>query len=107
MKKFQDLCALSRSTFFSDDTLLQTILSCFVTQEEFSRLNNILELWQSHMPKWHDLADEAARSEKLPRIQKYDFVGNAIEKVIIPLETKTIRQEVVNAGIFKNQSEVE
>lgn len=66
-----------------------------------------LGAWQKKIPEWNELANEAARPEKLPRLEKYDRVGMPREQIVLPLETKTIRREVVETGIWENHSEVE
>lgn len=66
-----------------------------------------LDQWQTFFPEWQAWSNEASRPEKFPRIEKFDSVGNAVERVILPLETKTFRKQVVEQGIFKNSSETE
>ncbi|MBI2340145.1 MAG: acyl-CoA dehydrogenase family protein [Deltaproteobacteria bacterium] len=95
------------SRLFSNDPGFQELLSFVCDEREADRLTSVLTAWEKKLPAWNDLSNEAARPEKLPRVEKYDRVGNRLEKVVFPPETKTIRREVVEAGIFSNQSEVE
>lgn len=95
------------SSLFKADTTLQTALQASAGNAENSRITGILSEWENKIPVWDLLAAEAARPEKLPRVEKYDRVGNRIEKIIIAPETRRIRQEVVATGIFKNKSQIE
>lgn len=70
-------------------------------------LQDRLAAWVKKLPFWNELANEAARPEKLPRLEKYDRAGNPREKIILPLETQLIRRDVVESGIFINESEIE
>ncbi|MDO8461987.1 MAG: acyl-CoA dehydrogenase family protein, partial [Deltaproteobacteria bacterium] len=42
-----------------------------------------------------------------PRIESYDSLGNPIDTIWIPPPTRTLRREVVEAGIFDNHSQLE
>ena len=53
---------------------------------------------------WDALAREASRSEKLPRIEQEDRVSNPVARVVLPLETQTLRREVVEMGVWKTRN---
>ncbi len=89
------------------DLALQTSLAYSAKADQLDRLDQILKIWENKLPGWDSLAKEASRAEKLPRIDRFDHVGNAIEKPIIAAETKQIRREVVATGIFENNSQIE
>lgn len=107
MKTLKEFSPVVTSRSFSDDVSFQKNLHYFLGQEASGSLCEVLRGWEKYIPRWEALASEAARAEKLPRIQKFDRVGNRTEQVIVPLETKTIRREVVEQGIFKGRFEVE
>ncbi len=107
MKTLQEFTAVDTRQFFSSDTTFQNLLSYHTETSEYSHLAEILSQWQAHLGEWNMLADEAARPEKLPRIERFDRVGNPIDRVVVPLETRLIRHRVVQAGIFNNQNELE
>ncbi len=56
---------------------------------------------------WDAWAEEAALQYEGPWLESYDAQGHAIEKVCLPPPTRKIREEVVEAGIFNNNSYVE
>lgn len=107
LQKLEDYTNHVNENLFGDDRTYQGLLSYFVSADDVHRLSSVLHSWSRHIPSWNVLADEAARPEKLPRLEKYDCVGNPVERVHVPLETKLIRHRVVEAGIFDNQSETE
>lgn len=97
---------LSLNVFESDQGFADTLTS-LVDEKEGRRLASVLREWEKPFPRWNDLAAEASRPEKLPRIEKYDRSGNRVERVILPLETKTIRREVVEGGIWESKTNLE
>lgn len=70
-------------------------------------LTGVLKKWETHLPRWEALATEASRPEKLPRVEKYDRVGNRVERIVLPLETRVFRRDVVEQGIFTGKTEFE
>ena len=104
LKGFQN--KVSESLFSADKSFQQFILY-YTGAGEAERLSAVLSDWEQKVAYWNSLADEAGRPEKLPRLEKYDRVGNPFEKVSLPLETRAIRHQVVAEGIFHNRSELE
>lgn len=94
------------NVFENDQGFIDALMS-LVDEKEGKRLSGVLREWEKPFPRWNDLAAEAARLEKLPRIEKYDRSGNRVERVILPLETKTIRREVVEKGIWGSKTNLE
>lgn len=94
-------------SLFSGDAALQASLLAYSGEAEKKRISGILSEWERRLPVWDRLAAEASRPEKLPRVEKFDRVGNRIEKIIIASETAQIRRAVVAAGIFKNVTQSE
>lgn len=107
MQTLKNFKPLTTNDIFEADAGLQQALSFVTDDKEKERLFSILTEWERKIPQWDEWANEAARPENFPRIEKYDRVGNRIEKVILPMETKAIRREVVEGGIFENQTELE
>jgi alkylation response protein AidB-like acyl-CoA dehydrogenase len=107
MKTLKDYQSQVAANLFTHDAGLQKVLTYFFKPAEYDRLQTVLRHWEEKLASWDVLASEAARPEKLPRLNKYDRVGRCIEEVILPLETQTIRREVVKTGIFSNASETE
>lgn len=92
---------------FENDRGFIDVLMSLVDEKEGKRLKAILGGWEKEFPRWNDLAAEVARPEKHPRIEKYDRSGNRVERVVLPLETKTIRREVVERGIWESKTNLE
>ena len=108
-EKKQDLknfSPLFLNVFGNDQGFIDT-LTTLLDEGERERLFSVLRRWEKPFPRWNELAAEASRPENLPRIEKYDGAGNRVERVILPLETRTIRREVVEAGIWESKTNVE
>lgn len=104
LKEFENKVS---ENLFSADVGFQNQLKSIIGAKEAARLGEILSLWEKNLPTWNRLADEAARPEKLPRVEKYDRVGNRVEKIVLPMETRTIRTQVVEEGLWTSPTEVE
>lgn len=92
---------------FENDQGFIDSLSFLVGGSERERLFGVLKSWEKPFARWSELSSEASRPEKLPRIEKYDRAGNRIEQIILPMETRTIRREVVEHGIWDSKTETE
>ncbi|HBF13885.1 MAG TPA: hypothetical protein DDW49_10965 [Deltaproteobacteria bacterium] len=104
LKQFQNKVS---ENLYTTDKGFQKQLKYVVGEKEAARLGEVLNNWEKNLPAWNLLADEAARPEKLPRIEKYDRVGNRVEKIVLPMETRTIRRQVVEKGLWTSPTEVE
>jgi alkylation response protein AidB-like acyl-CoA dehydrogenase len=107
MKKLKEFTNQVAETIFSADQGFQDHLKDLLSEKDCEQLHTTLKKWEAKIPGWEKLATEASRPEKLPRVQKYDEVGNRVEDIILPIETKTIKREVVETGIFEGNTEVE
>ena len=107
MKKLQDYTNSVIETLFTKDVGFQDQLDYLLPSKEKNRIISVLKDWEQKMPRWEALTTEVARPEKLPRVEKYDPVGNCVERIVLPLETKRVRREVVEAGIFTSKTELE
>lgn len=107
MKTLKEFVPLPTDRLIQDDIGLKEALLYFLGKGKGDRILSILSNWEKRIPGWNDMADEAARPEKLPRIERYDRVGNRIEKIVLPMETRTLKREVAEMGFFETGSEVE
>lgn len=57
--------------------------------------------------RWDELASQVALDYDGPRIESFDSFGNRCDTVWLPPPVRTLRQEVVEAGIFENRSQLE
>lgn len=107
MARLDQFESTAGQNFFSGDRTLQALIQYYQGKTEAHRLGEVLKKWDENIPYWNALADEAARPENLPRIQKFDHRGTPVERVVVPLETRILRHRVVEAGIFNGRSEFE
>ncbi len=94
-------------TLVTADAGLMDLIAAKLDGAARDRAIESLARFETKLPTWEKLATEASRPEKLPRVEKYDRVGNAVEDIILPLETQILRRDVVHEGIFNNASLVE
>lgn len=70
-------------------------------------LEERLRPFHQKLRHWDLLASDAEENHDGPRIEHYDPVGNRIDRIWLPEPTRQLRREVVLAGIFENQTQVE
>jgi acyl-CoA dehydrogenase len=101
MAQMQEFSGIEGADFFAEDRGLQTLLADLLTAEEraamFTSLHDCAQLVSG---RWNELACEASRTENLPRIAKYDRVGNATEKIEFCPQTIALRREIAEFGVL-------
>ncbi|OVE80871.1 hypothetical protein BVY03_05260 [bacterium K02(2017)] len=107
MKKMPDYKNRVNEDLFSGDKTFRFLMSAIFDTTKQETINRSLLRFEKNIPYWNALADSAAKPNHHPYIEKYDAVGNSIERVILPLETRLLRHRVVEAGIFQNDSMAE
>jgi len=97
----QEFSGIEGADFFAEDHGLQTLLADLLTAEEraamFTSLHDCAQLVSG---RWNALACEASRTENLPRIAKYDRVGNSVEKIEFCPQTIALRREIAEFGVL-------
>src|SRR3989338_3676196 len=104
MKKLQDFTNRVGESVFSSDHTFRSFMKFFLNETENSRVDKSMKEWEKNIPYWNALADESVRFENQPRLERFDRVGNKVEKIVVSLETRLLRHRVVEAGVFKNAS---
>ena len=101
MTHLQEFRGIEETDFFAQDkgfqTLLGDLLAAHQREEIFALLH---ECAQRAAGPWDRLAKEASRTENLPRIVKYDRVGNAVERVDFGEFTRQLRRDAADFGLF-------
>jgi acyl-CoA dehydrogenase len=101
MARLKDFQGIEGQDFFEMDRGFQTLLSDLLPEEEASPVFNSLHHCARLVAgRWNDLAVEASRHERLPKIVKYDRAGNAIERVDFGPFTRHLRREVAEFGVL-------
>lgn len=103
MARLKDFQGIEGQNFFETDRGFQTLLSELLPQDEVSPVFNSLHHCARLVAgRWNDLAIEASRAERLPKIVKYDRAGNPIERVDFGPLTRHLRREVAEFGVLTN-----
>jgi len=101
MARMQEFTGIEGTDFFAADRGLQTVLADLLTAEERAEVfSSLHDCGQLVAGRWNELACEASRAENLPRIAKYDRVGNPIEKIDFCPQTRALRREIAEFGVL-------
>ncbi len=94
--------------FFKADPGFRPLLESLCPPDQKKRLLGQLDAFSQKVSgRWDELARETALDYDGPRIESYDRVGNRIDRVWLPPPVRQLRREVVEGGIFQNDSQLE
>jgi len=103
MARLKDFHGIEGSNFFEQDRGLELLLSELLPEEKREAvIESVREFAGLIAGPWNDLANEASRSENLPRLVKHDRVGNPVERVELGPLTRRLRREVAEFGLFRS-----
>ena len=101
MARLSEFKGIEGQDFFEMDPGFQSLLGDLLTEEEGSTVFDSLHRCAMLVAgRWNDLARKASRPENLPRIVKYDRVGQPIEQVDFGPLTRQLRREVAEFGVL-------
>lgn len=101
MPRLREFQGIEGQDFFELDRGFQALLKDLLPEEELPLVFNSLHHFARLVAgRWSELAREASRPEHLPKIVKYDRVGNPIEGVDFGSLTRHLRREVAEFGIL-------
>ncbi len=108
MTRLKEFQGIEGADFFELDRGFQTILGGLLPgHEKDSIFLSLHECARLVSGPWNDLAREGSRAENLPKIIKYDRVGNRVERVDFGPYARRLRREVAEFGLLTNrQSEL-
>lgn len=102
MSRLEDFKGIEGVDFFAEDRGLQVLLGDLLGAEDRATVFASLHECAGFVSgRWNELACEANRAENLPRIVKYDRVGNPIEQIDFGPLTRQLRREAAEFGILK------
>lgn len=94
--------------FLQADEGFRKLLKDLAPASGWGRLEDVLSGFSAKVSgRWNALAEEAANDYQGPKLESFDRVGNPIDRVWLPPPVRQIRREVVEAGIFENDSQLE
>ncbi len=101
MSHLKDFRGIEGTDFFEQDKGLRVVLKDLLSDAEQAQIFPMLhECAKRVAGRWNDLASEASRHENLPKIVKFDRVGNPVERVDFGEYTRQLRREVAEFGLF-------
>lgn len=99
MARLSEFKGIEGQDFFDMDPGFQSLLGDLLTEEERTKVFDSLHRCAMLVAgRWNDLARKASRPENLPRIVKYDRVGQPVEQVDFGPFTRQLRREVAEFG---------
>lgn len=88
--------------FYLEDPFFQSVVRHY-TGDEWPRLDAAArELSRKVSFRWKTLADQAAIPEKRPFLVHYDAHNHRIDRIVRPMETLAMEQEVFSQGLFSD-----
>lgn len=97
--------------FYGVDKDFQKLLNDLIPEKQRSSLHEKLAAFSQKVSgPWDILAEEAVLQYPWPhgvRIESYDRGGNEIDRIWFPPPVRELRREVVQAGIWENESQLE
>ena len=106
--ELQQMKRLRGRNFFRADPSFGQLLDELAPPEQRDALKTKLEAFAQRVSnEWDALSEEAALEYDGPWIKPYDHLGNRIDEVCLPPPIRRMRREVVEAGIFENDSQLE
>jgi alkylation response protein AidB-like acyl-CoA dehydrogenase len=101
MSHLKDFRGIEGTDFFEQDKGLRVVLKDLLSDDEQAQIFPMLhECAKRVAGRWNDLASEANRHENLPKIVKFDRVGNPVERVDFGEYTRQLRREVAEFVLF-------
>ena len=101
MAQLQEFRGVEGTDFFAQDRGFQRLLADLLPADDQGDIFAMLHACASLAAgPWDRLAKEASRAENLPRLIKYDRVGNPIEQVDFGEHTRQLRRQTADFGLF-------
>ena len=91
--------------YYADDPFIQKVVRHFAGDgwAAVDEAAGKLSLQASH--RWRDLADIAARPENSPMVLHYDGHNHRIDRIVRPMETRTMEHEVFSEALFSEKTD--
>lgn len=101
MTHLKEFRGVEGTNFFAEDKGFQTLLADLLPDTQREEILTMLNACGERAAgRWDYLAKEASRTENLPRIVKYDRVGNPAERVDFGEHTRQLRRDAAEFGLF-------
>lgn len=94
--------------FYEADSSLRRLVAVYTASSQRPVIEKqLLDFAAPVSDRWDGLIEAAALDYQGPKIEAYDRQGRSCDSIWLPPPVRTVRREVVEAGIFDNQCLVE
>jgi len=90
--------------YYSDDQFIQKIVRHYSGADWPAVDEHIREFSTKVSFRWRDFAEKAARPESRPYILHYDAHNHRIDRIVLPMETRAMAEEVFQEALFSETS---
>ena len=90
--------------YYADDPFLQKLVRHFAGDDWPNVDTAARKLSRQASFRWRDLADRAARPENSPYLLQYDGHNHRIDRIVRPLETVLMEEEVFAEALFSRKT---
>ncbi len=90
--------------FYRDDPFLQRVVGHYTRETEPELHDKLLTFSKKASGRWKKLADHVARPEHRPYMEHYDAHRHRIDRIVRPMETQTLENEVFSEGLFSSNT---
>ncbi len=90
--------------FYADDSVAQKIVRHYCGDYWQQVDQEARALSRKVSFRWKKLAEAAAFPEKRPAVQHFDAYGNRVDRIIRPLETEILEEEVFSEALFSEKT---
>jgi len=91
--------------YYADDPFIQKVVKYFAGENWPAVDQAARKLSAKTSFRWRDLADRAARPENRPYVLHYDGHHHRIDRIVRPMETLAMEQEVFAEALFAGQTD--
>lgn len=90
--------------YYRDDLFLQKVVRHY-TEHEWALVDEEARQTSTQASfRWRDMAEAIARPEKRPYMMHYDGHKNRIDRIVRPLETEIMEQEIFSQALFSEKT---
>ena len=90
--------------YYRDDPFIQQVLKCY-TGDKFEMVDQAAgEVSEKASFRWRELADAIAWPEKRPYMMHYDGHNHRIDRIVRPMETRVMEEEVFKEALFSEKT---
>lgn len=91
--------------YYRDDPFIQKVAAHYGGDAAGEAHRAGLEISKKASFRWRDMSDSIAVPEKRPYMMHYDGHNNRIDRIVRPMETEVLEQEIFSEGFFSENTD--